>query len=569
MKFTLIIFFLFTLIFPVSAFAEIDGLGDGLAMHGTPKYAGDASHLDYVNLAAPKGGILKQAIIGTFDSLNPFALKGKAAQGLHLTYDRLMQRVWDEPFTLYPLIALEAIVADDRSSITFRLNLDAKFNNGESITADDVLFSYETLKSNGRPNMRRVYQLAKKAEKIDANKVKFTFSEGYDQETAMIFAMMPVLSKKYWQDKTFDSSTLKIPVTSGPYKIESIEPGRKITYIRDPNYWANDKAITSGHYNFDKLVYDYFRDDTVALEAFQKGDLDLRHEYDIPKWETSYKNSNIYSKQAFKHGRPVRIDSLIFNTRRKPFNDIRVRKALNYAFDEDWVNRNLYFGKLERIKSYYQNSELASPKNNKIWQPSSNLPLRERLKKADELLTSAGLTVKNGKRLLPSGKLFSFEILSGSPENEKIALNFARTLKRLGVTATIRTMDASAFRDRLNGYEFDMVIYYWQNSLSPGTEQYLYWSCEAAESDGRWNFAGICDEEIDTTAKQIPFAESREDLVSATQRLDRLLLNHVMTIPLFYLGEDLIAVKKTIGYPDITPLYGPVVETWWDSSLEN
>ncbi len=561
--------FIFTLIFPVSAFAEIDGLGDGLAMHGTPKYSADAPHLDYVNFEAPQGGTLKQAVIGTFDSLNPFALKGKAAQGLHLTYDRLMQRVWDEPFTLYPMIASDAIVADDRSSITFELNSNAKFNNGEPITADDVIFSFETLKEEGRPNMRRVYQLAKTAEKLSDNQIKFAFGEGYDQETAMIFAMMPVLSKDYWKDRDFDSSTLDIPVTSGPYKIENVEPGRKITYVRDKSYWANDKAITKGQYNFEKLVYDYFRDDTVALEAFQKGDLDIRREYDIPKWETAYRNSKVYSKQAFEHGRPVRIDSLIFNTRRKPFNDIRVRKALNFAFDENWVNKNLYFGKLNRINSYFENSELEAPKEDKLWQPPFDLPLRERLKNADELLTKAGLIVKDGKRYLPDGKPFTFEILSGSPENEKIALNFAGTLKRLGITATIRTMDTAAFRDRLNGYEYDMVIYYWQSSLSPGTEQYLYWSCEAAESEGRWNFAGICDEEIDETAKSIPYAENREDLVNATQKLDRLLLNHVMAIPLFYLGEDLIAVKKTIGYPNTTPLYGPVVETWWDSSIEN
>lgn len=563
MKITLKILFSFLILFPFNAHAEFELMGEGLAMHGAPKYTVDAPHLDYVNPEAPKKGTLRQAVIGTFDSLNPFALKGKAAQGLHLAYDRLMQRVWDEPFTLYPLVARRAEVSSDRSSITFEIDALAKFNNGEPITVDDVIFSYETLKDEGRPNMRRVYQLAKTVEKIGKDKVKFTFGEGYDQETAMIFAMMPVLSKNYWQERTFDSSTLDIPVSSGPYKIKEVEPGRKIVYERDRTYWARDKAIIKGQNNFDRLIYDYFRDDTVALEAFQKGLLDIRREYDISKWETAYRVSKEFEKRTFDHGRPVRIDSLIFNTRKKPFDDIRVRKALNYAFDENWVNKNLYFGKLKRIKSFYENSELEAPKTNGLWQPPANMSMRERLKKADELLNEAGIKVIDGKRILPDRSHFSFEILSNSPENEKTALNFANTLKRLGIRATIRTLDTAAFRDRLNSYDFDMVMYYWQNSLSPGTEQYLYWSCTAAESEGQWNFAGICDKRIDAAAQKIPFAKNREDLVSTTQTLDRLLLNHVTTIPLFYMDKDMIAVKNTIATPEKTPLYGPVIETWW------
>ena len=541
-------------------------MGVGLAMHGDPKYGEDATHLEYANPDAPQGGTLRQAVIGTFDSVNPFALKGKSADGLNLTYDKLMRRVWDEPFTLYPLIARQADINEDRSEITFTLDERARFNDGSPITVEDILFSYETLKEGGRPNMRRVYQLVKNAEIIGDTQIKFSFGEGHDQETALILAMMPVLSKAYWQDKTFDNSTLIPPVTSGPYKITDVDVGRSITYTRDPDYWAAGLPVNFGHHNFETVTYDYLRDDTVALEAFLKGDLDVRTEFDMTKWETAYRDDSSYTKGRFTHGRPVKINALIFNTRRAPFDDIRVRKALNLAFDADWINKNIYFGKMERIKSYFENSELAAPKEDNLWQPPASpdkATYRQNLIEADNLLTAAGLTLKNGKRTLPDGSPFQFEILGQTLENEKIALHFTRGLKRLGIDARVRTMDSAAFRDRLNAYDFDMTLYHWISSLSPGTEQYLYWSCEAAKTEAQWNFAGICSSEIDALAKSIPEAKTREDLVSSVQNLDAALLNQVATIPLFYNPYDLIAYRNNIGHPDETALYGAVIETWW------
>ncbi len=536
-------------------------------MHGQPKYVPTATHLEYANPNAPQGGTLRQAVIGTFDSVNPFALKGKAAQGLHLTYDRLMQRVWDEPFTLYPMIAKSAELAEDRSGITFHLNPEARFNDGSPITADDVLFSFETLKAEGRPNMRRIYELAKTAEKVSDSAVSFTFKEGYDQETAMIFAMMPVLSKSYWAGKTFDSSTLDIPVTSGPYKITSVDPGKSITLTRDKNYWANNRALANGQYNFDRLIYEYLRDDTVALEAFRKGNFDIRMEYSLPKWETAYRGQSGFKKVAFRHARPVRTEMLIFNTRRAPFDDIRVRKALNLAFDADWVNKNIFYGRMKRIGSFFDNSELEAPKTESLWQPPSNTDraeMRKSLRTAGQLLQDAGWNVNSaGQRVNENGTIFTFEILSGSPENEKVALHFVRNLQRLGINASVRTLDSAAFRDRLNVYDYDMVSYYWQNSLSPGTEQYIYWSCEAAEQQGRWNYMGICDPEIDTLAQAVPEAKDRTELVDNVRAMDAALLNHVVGVPLFYLDSDLIAVRNTIGFPNQTPVYGPIIETWW------
>ncbi len=536
----------------------------GVAMHGMPKYDQTMTHLDYANPNAPKGGTLKHAQRGTFDSVNPFALKGKAAQGLHLVYDRLMRRVWDEPFTLYPLIAEYVEIPKDRSSITIHIDPRARFNDGSAITADDILFTYETLKTQGRPNMRRVYKLIDKTDKLTPLSLKFSFGEGYDQETAMILAMMPVLSKAYWENKTFDSATLTPPVSSGPYTIKSIDVGKNIVYERNPHYWAKDFPVNIGHYNFETISYEYYRDDSVALESFLKGDIDLRRETDSAKWHSLYNDYPAILKTAFPHGRPVKIQSFIFNTRRPPFDDINVRKALNLAFDGDWINTNLYYGHKKRITSFFENSELAAPASNTIWPPPSSKTLRQNLRDASKLLSQAGWDTVDGVRVhRQTGTQLSFEILVQTTDHEKSALNFISHLKRLGITATIRTLDSAAFRDRLNGYEYDMIAYHWTSSLSPGTEQYQYWSCEAATQERRWNFAGICDPDIDTILKTIPETTTRESLISSVRSLDQKLRNHVLTIPLFSTPTDNYLYRESLKHTETTPLYGAVIETWW------
>lgn len=561
----------------------------GLAMHGTPKYKTADTHLSYANPDAPKGGVFKQSALGSFDSLNPFAIKGKPAEGLELTYDRLMARVWDEPFTLYPLIAQSVEVPDNRSSITFTINPNAKFQNGEAITADDVIFSFNTLKDQGRPNMRRVYKLVKEAKILEGGRVKFTLGEGYDRETVMILAIMPVLSKKYWEGKTFDSASLTPPVTSGPYKISSVDPGRKITYKRDPGYWAKDLLTARGHYNFDTISFDYYRDDTVAFEAFKAGESDFRREVDAGKWAAAYDFPALaagdFIKEAIPHGRPERVNAFIFNTRREPFGDIRVREALNLAFDFEWANVNLFHNAYKRIASYYPNSELAAsgaptPEelatlepfkaklDSKVFGPTYVPPVyndttrRENLKKADALLKEAGWVVKDGIRQ-KQGKPFTFEILLSAPEDEKLALHFIRSLERLGIKASPRVLDAANYRLRLNEYDFDMTLYYWLSSLSPGTEQVLYWGCQAAKEPARWNFAGICNEAVDSIAGQIAQAKSRDSLVAHVRALDRILTHGQYMIPLYYKGTDTVAFKSAIKHPDTIPMYGMVIETWW------
>lgn len=532
-------------------------------MVGEPKYTAADTHLDYANPDAPKGGTLRNSTIGSFDTLNPYNIKGRSAVGLDLVTDRLMARVWDEPFTMYPLIAEKVDVPEDRSSITFYINPKARFHDGSPITTNDVMFSYETLREKGRPNMRRIYALAK-AEKIGKHAIKFTFGDGADRETPMIFALMPILSKAYWADKNFDETTLTPPLGSGPYRIASVDPGRQIIYERVPDYWAKDLLTNVGHHNFDRIMYDYYRDDSVAFEAFKAGDLNIRREWDAGLWQTGYSfpafTEGRLVRESLKHGRPDRVRAFIFNTRRPPFDDIRVRKALNLLFDFDWVNKSLYHGEYEHINSYFPNTALAAREE------ESDTPKDKRadMRAADALLKEAGWIIKDGARVNEkTGAAFSFEILLDDPGNEKVALALVRNLERMGIKARVRVLDSAAFRGRINDYDFDMTLYFWLSTLSPGTEQYLYWSCEAKDQPGRWNYAGVCDPAVDALAQAIPAATTREELVSKVHALDEKLMEGQYMIPLYFNPRDYVAYWNPVKRPETVPLYGIVTETWW------
>jgi microcin C transport system substrate-binding protein len=565
----------------------------GLAMHGTPKYDSSATHLDYANPDAPKGGTLKIGATGTFDTLNPFSIKGSAAQGLSYVYDRLMARVYDEPFSLYPSVAEKAEVAEDRSSVTFTLNPAAKFSDGSPITADDVLFSFETLKEHGRPNMQRIYKLADKAEKQGERTVYFHFGPGYDRETIMIFAMMPVLSKKWWEGRNFEETLLEPPVSSGPYKISAIDSPRRIVYERVKDHWAQDLLPSKGHNNFDTIIYDFYRDDGVALEAFKKGDLNLRREFDKARWFNAYQDidkSRIVTEEI-PHHRPELVQGLILNMRRPPLDDIRVRQALFLALDSEWIGKNLYFNAGKRIRSFFPNSSLdgsgplsesasalLAPYKDKllpsVFEPALTdpdaQPLRQRLREANRLLTESGWIVENGKRIhKDTRKPLTFEVILTTPPDEKTILNYAKSLEKLGITLTSRLLDASNFQNRKTNYDYDIVLFYWQNSLSPGTEQMIYWSCEAAKQPARFNFSGICNPALDSLAKGIADAKTYEDLTAHAHAIDRILLSEVTVIPLFYTGLDYIAYDRSIRHPELIPLSGLVMETWWMEPQNN
>lgn len=568
-----------------------------LAMHGQSKYGEHFTQLDYANKDAPKGGHIKRAVTGSFDNLNNLTIHGNKAAGLEHMHDQLMQRVWDEAFTLYPLVAEKIEIAPDRSWIIYHLNPNARFHDGTKMTSADVAFSFEAYKTHGHPVRRRVYSFVDKVSILSETSIRFDFNKDkYDAETALILSLMHVLPKHYWEDKDISKTTLDAPLGSGPYKISKTETGRSISYERVTDYWAKDLAVNIGHYNFDKITYQYYRDDAIALEAFKAGEYDIRSERDIAKWQQAYIHPDIENgliiKGQFTHQRPEPIKSIIFNTRKEIFKDRKLRQAFSYAFDFETLNKTLYNQSYKRIDSFFVNSELAAPKevtspeaallapyqdkltgkgiNGHFALPKTNgtgtKGHRPNLRKAMELMKEAGYQIQDGKAVSPNGTPVILEILLANAEDEKIALFYQQSLKKLGVTLNIRTVDQSQFTGRLDDFDYDLVIFRWINSLSPGNEQMNYWGSEAAMINGSRNYTGVAEKMIDEIAMKIGAATTRQDLITATHALDRILMSEYYTIPLYYVGADLIAYRQNFGHPDKTPIYGNVFETWWQKN---
>jgi microcin C transport system substrate-binding protein len=542
--------FAFLLLFTMTTIASASDPTHAIAMHGTPKHDAGFTYLPYANPNATQGGTFTQCAIGTFDTLNDNTIKGKPAQGLHLLNDPLMRRVWDEPFGLYGVIAKTVTMPDDRSSITFTLNSNAQFHDGTAITTDDVQYSFDTLKTKGKPNTRNVYSTVKNVNVADKHTITFEFDDTANRETPMILAMMPIYSKAHWDAREFNSTTLDIPLGNGPYKIKSIDEGKKITFEKIADYWARKNPVHIGHYNFDQMVFDYYRDEQVALEAFKSGECDIRREANPAKWQVNYAQDDKYIREELRHSRPERTRGFIMNTRRAPLNDIRVRQALNLAFDFDWMNTSLLHGKTKQINSTFSNSILANPTN------YGTANKRENLKQAADLMTQAGWPLKDNKR-------FELSFILNNPAEEKIALGYARDLKRLGVTLNIRTLDTSQFFGALNDYDYDIVSWRWVNSLSPGTEQSIYWGCDAANTQGSRNYAGVCDAGIDAEIGKLSNAIDYDSLTTHAKTLDKLIMDQHLFIPLYYTGVDYVARWPQINRPDRQSLYGSVMETWW------
>jgi microcin C transport system substrate-binding protein len=521
-----------------------------IAMHGAPKHEAGFTHLPYANPSATKGGKLTQCAIGTFDTLNDNTMKGKPAQGLHMINDPLMRRVWDEPFGLYGVVAEKVSMPDDRSSITFTLNPNAIFHDGSRITSADVQFSFETLRDKGKPNTRNVYKLVEKTDVKNDREITFHFGEGYDRETALILAMMPIYSKAHWGARDFDATSLDIPLGNGPYKISAVDQGKSITFEKVTDYWAKDNPVHIGHYNFDHMVFDYYRDEQVAIEAFKSGECDVRREFNPAKWQVNYDADGGYLTEELSHSRPEPARGFIFNARRAPLNDIRVRQALSMALDFDWVNRTLMGGGAKRIESTFPNSSLQG--DFQFGQQDK----RTNLKTASDLLDQAGWALKDGER-------FALTLILNNPQQEKIALGYKRDLKRLGVTLNIRTLDTAQFFGALNDYDYDMVSWRWINSLSPGTEQRIYWGCDAANTPGSRNYSGLCDPKIDAIIDDLANAKTYDDLTQHAKTLDNAIMDAHIFIPLYYTGKDYVARWSSINRPENQSLYGMVLETWW------
>ena len=563
-------------------------------MHGAPVLPEGFTALPYVNPQAPKGGRLVQGILGTFDSLNPLIVKGLALAAIRgYVVESLMARGYDEPFTLYGLIARKVETDRQRSYVTFHLDPAAKFSDGTPITPEDVVFSWQLLRDKGRPNHRTYYAKVAKAEIIGERAVRFDLSGSDDRELPLILGLMPVLAKHAVNTGSFEETSFEPPIGSGPYTVGQVDPGKSVTLRRNPNYWGRDLAVNRGLWNFDELRFEFYRDANSQLEAFKRGLYQVRDEQDPGRWQTAYDfpaaREGRVVKEALPTGVPKPSAYFVFNTRRGLFSDIRVREAISLLFDFEWINHNYFFGLYRRTAGYFDGSELSShgrPADARerallasfadavrpdvldgIWSPlASDGSGRDRtsLKRALALFTAAGYELR-GTQLVErrSGRPFSFEIMVTARDEERLALLFSQSLKRAGIAARVRVVDAVQYEGRRVAYDFDMIENRWDQSLSPGNEQAFYLGSAAADQPGTRNYMGIKSAAVDTMIAALLKAESQEDFVAAVRALDRVLISGSYTIPLFHLPAQWIARWATIVQPARTSLYGYLPETLW------
>lgn len=578
----------------------------GISMHGKPALPADYTHFPYANPDAPKGGKISYGVVGTFDSLNPFILKSMRtrARGIvdpefgNLYYDTLMQRSRDEPFTMYGLLAETVEWDEERTYLQFNINPKARWHDGKPVTADDVIFTFELMSEQGRPPYNRRLARVERMEKVSDLSVKFIFNEKSNREYPLIIALMPILSKHDTTVEGFDSSTMDIPVGSGPYKIKEVKPGESITYQRDPNYWAKDIPSKVGFDNYDEIRVEYFLSQTAQFEAFKKGIFDIYADGSPTHWSTAYDFSAVDSgdiiKQEFAKKRPSGMFGFVFNMRRDMFKDIRVRKALSLVFDFEWINKNLYNGVYTRTQSYWQGSELSShqtPVNDiekallapfpdavspDILNGTYKLPVsdgsgrdRKLLRQALKLLSEAGYKINDGKLVDAAGKQLAFEVMPQNQDQEKLALAYQRSLKAIGVEMSIRTVDDAQYQQRSKTYDFDMIIKAFTSSFSPGAEQIWRWSSRAVEPEGTFNFAGVANPAIDAMIDALVNARTTEDFQAAVRAYDRTLLSGHYLIPTYHLGETWVAHRNYIKFPEGgQPIYGPQFPVWWDARAE-
>lgn len=573
------------------------------ALHGSPKYPKDFTHLDYVNPNAPKGGILRSAAIGSFDSLNPFIVKGQPAAGIRgnfmrsgLVYTSLMMNAWDEPFSLYGIIAKNITIAPDKSWVKFELRDEAKWNDGTPITADDVVWTFKNLIKKGQPFFKAYWNDVKSVIPNNSKSVTFKFSVKGNAELPLIIAEMVVLPKHYWTSKGRDLSktSLEPPLGSGPYVIGKVDAGRSIEYVRNKNWWAKDLPFFKGQYNFDKIVYEYYMDENIAHEAFLSGNYDFKEENSAKIWNESYTpnkdNAQRLVRETLENKRPAGMQAFIFNIRRPVFQDKLVREAISYGLDFEWSNKQFAYGDYTRTDSYFENSELASfglpseaelkllnPIKDKIpeevftkeFKPpvtDGSGKMRNNLREAVKLLEQAGYTNINSKgaRINAAGQALEFEILGVSPLFERWVAPFIINLERIGVVINFRIVDSAQYQNRIESFDYDMIIGTFGQSNSPGNEQREFWGSDRAEMQGSRNLIGIKDPVIDDLVTKLIHAESREDLVTKTRALDRILLWNHYVIPMWHYPKWRLAywdhIKRPSKLSDIDPL---IANTWW------
>lgn len=580
---------------PPSACAADDAApaAPAIAMRGAPDLPADFSAFAYANPDAPKGGRLTLSITGTFDSLNPFIVKGSAAPFVRgYVVESLMARSFDEPFTLYPLIARAVVTDAKRSFVEFEIDPRARFADGTPVTADDILFSHALMRDQGRPNHRLYYSKIAKAEARAGGRVRFTFAEP-DPELPLIMGLMPVFSRASVDPERFAETSLTAPLGTGPYKVEAAEAGTSLTLALRPDYWGRDLPVNRGLYNFDTLRFLYFRDANSEFEAFKKGLVDARFETDPGRWETGYDfpaaRSGEVVREVIPTGTPKPYSALVFNTRRAVFADVRVRRALTELFDFEWLDRNFYHGLYARTRSFFQDSELSSlgraadARETAILAPFATdivpeallgtlvPPVsdgsgrdRTRRRTAFALLEEAGWTLANGLvRRTGTGEPLAFEIMVATRDQERLALAYASQLERAGITARVRFVDAVQFDARRNAYDFDMVPAIWSQSLSPGNEQAFYFGSASADTPGTRNYMGAKSPAVDAAVAALVDAKDEDAFIAAARALDRALLSGAYAIPLFHTPGQWLARWTRIARPAQPSLYGTLPETWW------
>lgn len=586
--------FAFFLFCDGEAFAEKVVPAHGAAMHGDMKYKKDFKHFSYADPNAPKGGTLKMSAFGSFDTFNPYVIKGVPAAGIGMIYDTLTVEAADEPFSEYGLIAQTIEMPKDRSRVAFNINPKARFHDGKPVTAQDVVFSFNLLREKGLPLYRHYFGSVDTVEAEGERRVVFKFKPGDNRELPLILGQMPVLPKHWQEKRDFTATTLEPPLASGPYKVKAFEPGRYVVYERVKDYWAKDLPVMRGMNNFDEIRYDYYRDATVAVEAFKTGAFDIRIENEARKWATAYEKlpalrKGLIKKQEFAHGLPSGMQGFVFNTRRPLFKDRKVRQALALAFDFDWSNKSLFYGLYQRTNSNFDNSEMAAtgvPEGAELEilkpylgrlppevfsepfvSPDTKNGIRDNLTRAFALLKEAGWTVRGGVLKNGRGEPFEFEILLDSVSAgswERVVLPYVRNLKRLGVKASVRTVDPTQYKNRTDTFDYDMIVHIWGQSTSPGNEQRYFWSSAAADMNGSQNYAGVKNPVADELIETLIAAKDRKELVAAARALDRVLLWNYYVVPHWFAPVHRLVYRNKFGIPEgKTPMKGVQILSWW------
>ncbi|WIX04527.1 extracellular solute-binding protein [Stutzerimonas balearica] len=556
-----------------------------------PKYPANFKHFEYANPDAPKGGVLRQAGFGSFDSLNPFINKGVSAEDIGLIYDTLTTNSLDEPFTVYGLLAEKIERGPKNDWVRFYLRPQARFHDGQPVTAEDVAFTFETLISQGAPQYRAYYADVDKVVVEGKRQVRFDFKHAGNRELPMILGQLPVLPKHWWAERDFTSGSLEPPLGSGPYRVERVQPGRSISYARVEDYWGRDLAVNRGFYNFDRLVFDYYRDNTVALQAFKAGQFDYWLETSAKNWATAYDIPAVHEgrliKEEIPNYNPTGMQGFIFNIRRPLLQDRRVREALALLFDFEWTNRQLFNGAYFRTHSYFDNSELASSGlpgkdelavleplrgqiPDEVFEKPFELPvtdgngiIREQQRRAYQLLTEAGWRVENDRMVDAQGKPVKLEFLLVQSEFERVLLPYKRNLADLGIELEIRRVDVSQYVNRLRSRDFDMIVSGFGQSNSPGNEQREYWHSVSADNPGSRNFIGLKDPAIDTLVEQLIAADTRQELITHTRALDRVLLWGHYVVPNWHIKTWRVAYWNHLAHPQVTPRQDIGLMTWW------